>query len=46
VIRLVDAQQARFPDLQSNLNDLSLQGGDNAAAIKYLQDAVAALQAG
>jgi phage I-like protein len=41
---LIDAQQAQISDLQSNLNDLSLQGGDNAAAITALQAAVAALQ--
>lgn len=41
---LIDAQQAQMSDLQSNLNDLSLQAGDNAAAITSLQAAVAALQ--
>jgi len=41
---LSDAQQATIADLQSNINDLSLQAGDNAAAITALQAAVAALQ--
>ncbi len=41
---LIDAQQATIADLQSNVNDLSLQGGDNLAAIQALQAAVAALQ--
>jgi len=41
---LIDAQQATIADLQSNVNDLSLQAGDNAAAITALQAAVAALQ--
>jgi len=41
---LSDAQQATIADLQSNVNDLSLQAGDNAAAITELRAAVAALQ--
>jgi len=41
---LIDAQQATIADLQSNVNDLSLQAGDNASAITALQAAVAALQ--
>jgi len=41
---LSDAQQSTIADLQSNVSDLSLQGGDNAAAITALQAAVAALQ--
>ena len=36
--------QSQLAAQQSAINDLSLQAGDNAAAIKALQAAVAALQ--
>jgi hypothetical protein len=41
---LSDAQQAAIDSQQSKISDLSLQAGNNTAAIQALQAEVAALQ--